>query len=383
MTGTGPSTKLTMTKARLKIIVVIAVAVLVFCSPYNSGGLPSYPGSPLRNNSNSWPHLPPHEQLLQRLQGQSIHFIGDSVTRYQYNELVHYLETGTVPDAADPSTLIDGRLNPVNERTWDSWAQFYQGTTSYYTKGSATIDYFREPDTPIPQIIENRSYRNGNLELTYHCYTNHRGTCSVRGKSTWDFKATDGEPDWCFTLPGFVRNLVENGKLEKRGFTIALNGGLHGPMPIELFDEVYHIFTELEHDPGVVAPTAPKLIWKTTSPSLPGGAPDDSHLNLTMRSSANFQVMDTHAIFDRRFATQAREPLYWDNYHFNGPVYHAFNAALTDMVIASHSWTTRDSASPIAPPRGRATGAPKDRPAAILATSTTSLPQLPTARLHH
>ncbi|KAJ3149645.1 hypothetical protein HDU89_003698 [Geranomyces variabilis] len=299
--------------------------------------------------------LLPHEELLRRLQGQTIHFIGDSITRYQYNELVHFLETGMVSDMANSTTLIQGRFDPVNEKTWESWSHFFRGTTENYTKGIATIDAWRE-STQRSELIENRYYRNGNLELSYYQYYTDLGICSLKGKATWDVPATTPDPEWCFKLPAFVRNIVETAKFTRRGTTILLNSGWHEPYITKvLFDEVYAIFAELEDDHEIVPQTAPLLIWKGTTPAMETDGPTDEQLDLSSRHASNFQILDTRAIYASRFRERARTSLYWDNLHFIAEVYHVFNEVLADMVTSRHHWVTAHGAmvAPIQPLRGR------------------------------
>ena len=55
--------------------------------------------------------------------------IGDSMTRYQYLSLVHWLEFGEWPP---PHRGDSGHPSPLIEREWAGWPIFFQGTTSMF-----------------------------------------------------------------------------------------------------------------------------------------------------------------------------------------------------------------------------------------------------------
>lgn len=57
------------------------------------------------------------------LKNKHIVFMGDSLTRYQYLSLVHYLETGSWFALTDKPLL-------ENEKEWENWEMFYQGTNA-------------------------------------------------------------------------------------------------------------------------------------------------------------------------------------------------------------------------------------------------------------
>lgn len=63
--------------------------------------------------------------------GQHLVFMGDSLTRYQYLSLVYGLRRGKPLDApdigCDALQRYEGTRNPLLERTWPSWQEFYDG----------------------------------------------------------------------------------------------------------------------------------------------------------------------------------------------------------------------------------------------------------------
>lgn len=292
------------------------------------------------------------EEILERLDGQNIHFIGDSLTRYQYTQLIHYLETGIITDTNNATTLIDGVYDPVNEKSWDSWNHFFEGTSRAYANGTgsgggnASCDCYRQPGVALEAVLENRYYHNRNVKLNYHWYTRDIGICSLRGKATWDVQATNPVPDWCYTLIGFVRGLFEHAKENNSPFTLVLNAGLHAPMPKIQFDEIYSMFAAHDAAPsGRTNDTSaksftPLLVWKRTTPvQVSPQTPEydrDLHLDLSSRSSPNFKILDTRTIVTGALGYKKPDEIYWDALHFYAPIYQAFTTSLVDMVADRH-----------------------------------------------
>ncbi|KAI8908670.1 hypothetical protein DFJ77DRAFT_472920 [Powellomyces hirtus] len=279
-------------------------------------------------------------ELLHRLKGQTVYFIGDSVTRYQYNQLVYYLETGIVPLPSNNETLIQNKYDPVNEHSWPDWTTFFEGTTNFARQGKLTCDCYRRPEVSQNDIIENRYYHNGDVKLVYHQFFRDLGVCSMRGKTNWDKPATDAFPGWCFTLPGMVESIVnQHIQTSNSPFTLVLNAGLHVPLPKELFDHILNVFDKVETDPANKAPTKPLLIWKGTTPNKNDELTiHDNQLKLP-RKSRNLKYVDTQKLFTTHFGDR-KEEVYWDNLHFTADVYHVFNSAIVDLIEARHGVIT-------------------------------------------
>jgi len=87
---------------------------------------------------------------------QGLVLMGDSVTRYQYLNLVHFLEHGSW--YTDPTGLRPSE----NERKFDGgWKEFYQ-VTNERLRGHEICDCYREND-----ISEFRYYINGDVKVSY------------------------------------------------------------------------------------------------------------------------------------------------------------------------------------------------------------------------
>jgi hypothetical protein len=96
------------------------------------------------------------------LSGSSILFIGDSLTRYQYLSLVHYLATGL--------WTSEHPRNEV-EREHNSWEDFYQTTTQRNLY--EVCDCHREKGAwgiVGPKTVENRYFSWNNISITYIQY---------------------------------------------------------------------------------------------------------------------------------------------------------------------------------------------------------------------
>lgn len=84
--------------------------------------------------------------------------VGDSIMRYKYITLTHFLATGvklsTLPNA---NSTLAGIRNPVVETTWSSWNEFYDATLQ-----NETCDCWRSVEHGDSALMkENRRFVNG------------------------------------------------------------------------------------------------------------------------------------------------------------------------------------------------------------------------------
>ena len=105
-------------------------------------------------------------------------FIGDSVARYQYLDLVYTLE------GKDELTRQKER-NPLKETTWPSWQEFYQGTHADLQPNERWCDCYRleqqhhtSNDSKVPGFFRGDS----TCEIRMH----HRADCNI---SLWYLEA--------------------------------------------------------------------------------------------------------------------------------------------------------------------------------------------------
>lgn len=99
-------------------------------------------------------HSPPLYQSENRPRGLRIAMIGDSLMRYQFLMLVHYLHTGHwIHNSMQPNLLREGSFR--------DWAHFYGGLTKYFGEDYLLCDCFRQSKKPKirnPTMVENQFY---------------------------------------------------------------------------------------------------------------------------------------------------------------------------------------------------------------------------------
>jgi len=171
-------------------IITLATARTWFCQSHacaakSSGsigriGSPTCSGSPSESDSVSWSLLGQQAQLelsncdsiatgyLEAsacFAGRHIVFMGDSLSRYQYLNLVNLLE-------ARNWSLCDATPISESEKNWGNWHGFYTGTNSRL-HGNEICDCWRQNDYWGPgwadSSMENRFYYNPstNIRVTY------------------------------------------------------------------------------------------------------------------------------------------------------------------------------------------------------------------------
>jgi hypothetical protein len=105
-----------------------------------------------------------HEEQLQSethklwdsMKNRRLMFIGDSITRYQYIALTHFLTTQTW---SSEESLVNVRFYEAD------WTEFYQATTKL-NQGMELCECFRPPGPSAASITENRKYVNSKLNTT-------------------------------------------------------------------------------------------------------------------------------------------------------------------------------------------------------------------------
>ncbi|KAJ3169003.1 hypothetical protein HDU88_001330 [Geranomyces variabilis] len=256
---------------------------------------------------------------IRALTGHTVHFIGDSVTRYQFIQLQYNWETKNVPTDLQPSTLIENKYDPTFQPLWPNWEHYYRATTDFIAAPSSHgfCDCRRTPEWHPTEHIENRYYdRHDSVDDTgtinpavnsvattktttkttkirFHQYFKDVGVCSLRGRRLGPKdgvrldKPGDELPDWCATLASFIKGLLVDNWDEGHGgassgsglqsgrsetatsvpaaaavaalpapLTIVLNCGLHEPLKNETFNAIVDMFVRLSSDAATTVTTA-------------------------------------------------------------------------------------------------------------------------------
>lgn len=273
--------------------------------------------------------------LTQRcLAPRGIQMIGDSVTRYQYLNLVHFLATGKW--ASDPS-----KPNEL-EKLYSNWNDFYL-VTNQRLLGHEICDCGRDNVAPT---VENRYFQKGSLVVSYRQFLNGLYTLLAHDVSLLNLSSCATNkcqqafcaPGLCMhntatdlglpMTPGVLSTLIHS----HSGKDVFLNGGIwwnaNGRNSIEDHTEF------LKEELGLVQPEY-RVHWKMTTANLLGLQPEYKFtdtmlmtLNTTLRQF--YSVFDSHAITAALVgedAGRAGEALF-DDVHFYPPVYVGLNQAL-------------------------------------------------------
>ena len=186
-------------------------------------------------------HAPPLYHSTDRPSGLRLVMLGDSVTRYQFLMLIHYLHTGHwVHDSMQPFLLDDESFGRGD------WRVFYSNIEAYFEKEYMVCDCFRGRRWEI-QKVENQFYRDkGCLDNSVSFYAKF-GTWGFRGYHTasdingWFQNSIGSTNETKLSIPEsvyeqanytfryqeyepFLRNVVA--KLEPRPRVVVINEGL-------------------------------------------------------------------------------------------------------------------------------------------------------------
>ena len=270
------------------------------------------------------------------LKGKSILFIGDSLTRYQYLNLVHYIATDKW-SSTKPRNEI--------EIEHESWTAFYKTTTSrnIYEK----CDCYRSSSKPnLKHIVENRYFEYNNIKITYMQYfTRENGikfhdlkwlssACLPTGKFSCQ---TGCKPGYCeqeigifkylgdILAPGVFEEIIE----QVNATDIILNVGLHYNgwlgvvgMPSSLGNISRQIESSKKNQKI-------KFHWKTTTKPKISNLRIQEELNAAenLKSNHGWKVFDLWNITNS-LSQQYNKSIYWDNLHFEPWIYPLLNTEL-------------------------------------------------------
>lgn len=287
------------------------------------------------------------DQALSCLQGRHLVFIGDSLTRYQYLNLVFFLTTGEKVSPVAPSN--------ENERQWRDWNHFYDGTNARL-QGREICDCHRwdRKVPPIP-IFENRYWKGPSASKTRVTYIQMFGD-----KGVWGHNTT------MLGMPCFEHVLEQNGNYstckQKYCMPGACNGDFH--WKFGAMEGIHHLTETLRPDIMVVnshhhtswdtenrsaelvaalrasrsvSPNT-QFFWKTGTPTKQQLFGRDGHrIDSTIAAAvkrADFRIFEAARIlstipWNRKWGT------FWDDKHFCPAIYYTLNQALLMQLCES------------------------------------------------
>jgi hypothetical protein len=266
-----------------------------------------------------------------------ITLIGDSLTRYQYLNLVHFLEHGTW--ITDASNLMPSE----NEHTFGNWTNFYK-ITNQRVRGHEICDCHRI-EGQFDSIMENRYYDDGDIKITYLQLFGPISRVRMHDVSLLNLSSCREsrcvqslcQPADCApsVLPlDDIGTILHPGTFPRMAGIVPashvfLNAGLwwldnnisaHKKFLVE------EVFRFRSVTPGV------QVHWKMTTATKGHNRPDFEFARSLVKSGAFDSVYDSWSL-TLNIAEQ-HQNLMWDPMHFYGPVYQGLNQALIALVCS-------------------------------------------------
>ena len=280
-----------------------------------------------------------HVEALSWLQNRRLLFIGDSITRYQYLNLVYFLATGSFKSPIPQNE---------NEKQWwaqGNWTGFYIGTTERLRSkthgGGAICDCYRGPTSP--ESVENRYCMDAvwNISVSFVALTQppvkgHNFDWLAGGCKSWPCKQTGcavgicARP-WDFELDSPKSILVHLAKMLRADTVIYSSGWTQYADHPELVNSL------IEGGDEAMALGVRHLYWKTTTDCLGTRAPMEHQIVVPRLQNANWTVFDAYNLttsLARMATNETRANICWDALHPTQAVHSALNEVLLRQLAA-------------------------------------------------
>jgi hypothetical protein len=274
-----------------------------------------------------------HTEVLKKLSSKNIFMIGDSLMRYQYLALVHFLRTGKPLS----SKLLP---NAVEERTWNSWYDFYVGTNGALKPNEFCDCYRQQSPYDERKQFENRYYTDSayNISVTFFMYN---GAVSQGHWNDYgDFDSFRSPlvgfvpPFWKLNIFQLLYNFIRT-TLRRKGVPsyAIVNAGHH---PHSFNDPNFRVTTR-----DYALASVDHLIWRTTTYARPDNGSTSSSAGHNDPTATSLQYLLHDAPMCELVNvtclsvawTQCVDPsLYWDRLHFKASVYNKMNDELVDII---------------------------------------------------
>ena len=279
-------------------------------------------------------YAPPRYQSEDRPSGLRIVMIGDSLMRYHFVMMIHYLHTGHwIHDSMQPNLLREASLGGNG-----GWPAFYRALERYFENDSLVCDCYRGSNWTKSlfenqyyldqQCLDNsiyffskfgtyglRGYHNASEINAWSHSTEKNGTKLILPKSVYE----QGNFRWRYMeYEPFLRNVVA--LLEPRPRIVIINEGLWPGGPENLSNEtVVRQIQETIHDLGMVS------VYKTTTTKSKNSNP-----GLVGHDELCCQIFDHCLRMDWTACVPENE--YWDNLHFLAYPNLRFTEQLLDLL---------------------------------------------------
>lgn len=285
-------------------------------------------------------------QWIKFLKNRKIVFIGDSLTRYQYLNLVHFLKsfqwnthTPVSSSAATSDTDNHNFYPPVEMETyWNSWEDFLFGTNALLGCFEICTAY-RYPSHGVPiRLHENRYYYHPglNLSIDMFLYTpphplsiqltvnvrmfweycrNHTFHTEIQKYLFFDANMSSRLFDIFTLLNEYIQPMSPD--------VLIVNQGLWAHPTLREKHTFNHLLTTMKN-------ASQHAIWKTTTPKYRQNLhlPIDSTGFVDQIRASGVSIFDTFGLT----ASMSQLRVYWDLKHFLPFMYTELNIALLQQL---------------------------------------------------
>lgn len=281
-------------------------------------------------------------RIMRQAAPHGLAFIGDSLSRYQYLNLVYFLEHGKWQVESDHPN--------EEERAYESWFEFYRITNSRLG-GHELCDCHRDN---VRETLENRYYEDNTVKVSYLQLFGHNTPILLhdpellRGSTCSETDCVQPlcQPGLCDTSITPIMNLgfiLDNGAIHNlmarcQNYShVLVNTGLwwikdgvnefSTSHSLLLLNEMTQFHTEF--------PTV-QVHWKTTTASKlqnPTDPNPDLEFAQALTQSSGFKsYYDAWTL--TAILVQQRPEMLWDHVHFFSPVYKGLNLVLLAYIIS-------------------------------------------------
>ena len=275
---------------------------------------------------------------------RGIALIGDSLTRYQYLNLIYFL-------VHDTWKANDDSLPNENEKSFQSWTQFYQ-ITNQRMNGHEICDCYRKSTLDfLDSTMENRYFHHGDVKVSYRMVFGDQSNIRMHDTELLNVSSCGGSgccqglcpPGKCspsispvsdfgtILQPGAFQSLAESHPASDIFFNAGLWWVREGQNGFEDHGQLLLEEARRFREAGSTA----RLHWKTTTAAKGRFrmAPELSLARGLTGAAGGFDaVYDAHAI--TADIPDAAAWLMWDDVHFDSSVYEALNRALVAYVCS-------------------------------------------------
>ena len=279
---------------------------------------------------------PTHNQARQCLTNQSLDLIGDSIMRYQYVSLAHFLALGRWPEELGG---MRGHRSAVIETEWDSWPQYYH-SLEVLSNGAIQCRCFRnysEGPTYERWHLYDADY-NFSVSTVYFTF-DYDLTLGLReavdgwkypDRQAYTWSAIQGTPDYCSRTPHPTCAYRQGVPHQPATAIIANTGNWQRVI-------VYDLRFWGPIRDAVTFDIPARVIWRGLTPTRPGFNDTvryHSELEAFPPSHPRWELLDVFAMLKQNATLLA----FWDDWHFLPFAYEEMNVFLLNM-LCDDTWT--------------------------------------------